>query len=284
MNAAGILIDLAHASLAATRAAVEVSTRPMMISHSNLRKSGLEHPRLITLEHARLVTDAGGVIGCVPAGWGQAAFADYIDTILRMVDALGSTHVAIGTDMDYTYSPVMTGYADWPRIPAALLSRGMHAAEVARVVGGNALRLLRATEAKPLSQPKELAMAAGLTFIPRADAAPFSAAVRVDNVLYLSGQIGATADGKLVEGFEPQVRQTMENIRAVLASQGLSMNDVFKCTVMLADMKQWPEFNRLYVGYFTPGRLPARSAMGVNGLAAGAVVEVECLAYMPPGR
>ncbi len=112
-------------------------------------------------------------------------------------------------------------------------------------------------------------------------AAPFSAAVRVENTLYLSGQIGVGADGRLPPQFADQARQTMENIRATLKASGSSVDDIFKCTVMLADMSHWEEFNQLYVTYFKPERLPARSAIGANGLARGAMLELECTAYSP---
>jgi len=142
MDRAGILVDLAHASFAASAAAAEISTRPMMISHSNVAAPGIDHPRLISLDHARLVTRGGGIVGAVPAGFAQARFGDYIDTILRMADQLGVDHVAIGTDMDFTFRPVFTRYGDWPLIPAALLARGMHESEVARIMGGNFMRIL----------------------------------------------------------------------------------------------------------------------------------------------
>jgi reactive intermediate/imine deaminase len=108
---------------------------------------------------------------------------------------------------------------------------------------------------------------------------PFSAAVRAGDILYLSGQIGTRPDGTLAEGMEAQARQTMDNIAAVLAAAGLGWSDVFRCMVMLDDMAQWQAFNRIYVGYFGDGPLPARSALGADGLALGALVEVECQAY-----
>lgn len=108
---------------------------------------------------------------------------------------------------------------------------------------------------------------------------PFSNAVRVGDVLYLSGQIGLGADGRLPDGIEAQTRATMENIGAILRSAGRGWDDVFHCTAMLENMADWPTFNRVYVTYFTPGRLPARSALGADGLALGALVEVECQAY-----
>ena len=109
--------------------------------------------------------------------------------------------------------------------------------------------------------------------------AAWSSAVRVGDVLYLAGQIGIGPDGKLPETFEGQAKQTMENVGATLKAHGLGWSDVFKCTVFIADMKNWPAFNALYVPYFPPGRLPARSALGVTGLSAGAQVELECIAY-----
>jgi len=108
---------------------------------------------------------------------------------------------------------------------------------------------------------------------------PFSSAVRVGNLLILSGQLGNTPDGELAQGIEAQARQAMDNIGAVLKGQGLTFSDVVKCTVMLDDMKDWPAFNQIYVTYFPNGKFPARSAFGADGLALGALVEVECWAH-----
>ncbi len=110
---------------------------------------------------------------------------------------------------------------------------------------------------------------------------PFSAGVRVGDVLYLSGQLGMQKDGTLAEGFAAQVRQTMDNISTTLQAAGLSTADVFKATIMLADMARWGEFNAIYLEYFSEGHLPARSAFGADGLALGADVEIECWAYAP---
>ena len=110
---------------------------------------------------------------------------------------------------------------------------------------------------------------------------PFSPAVRVGDLIFLSGQIGtaATANGGLIAGgIEAETRQTLDNIKQVLTDIGSSMDKVVKCTVMMADMKEWDRMNVIYRTYFTPGRLPARSALGANGLALGARVEIECIA------
>lgn len=110
---------------------------------------------------------------------------------------------------------------------------------------------------------------------------PFSEAVRVDNTLYLSGQIGVVP-GQLVlaeGGIEAETRQTMENIKNALNRYGASMDDVVKCTVFMADIEEWPRMNEVYRTYFK-APYPARSAVAGSGLALGARVEIECIAVM----
>ncbi|MBB3764712.1 RidA family protein [Sphingomicrobium lutaoense] len=118
-------------------------------------------------------------------------------------------------------------------------------------------------------------------FTPSSLPYPFSSAVAVDGVLYLSGEIGVLDDGRTLApgGIEPETRQMFKRIGKSLAAHGLGFDDVFKCTVMLADMRDWPAFNAIYAEHFRKGRYPARSAMGVNGLALGARVEMECWAW-----
>ena len=107
---------------------------------------------------------------------------------------------------------------------------------------------------------------------------PFSEAVQVGNLLYLSGQVGLGGDGKLAQGgIGPETRQAMENVRVVLERHGSSLDRVVKVTVMLADVNEWGAMNSEYVKFF-PTHLPARSAFGTSGLALGARVEVECIA------
>jgi enamine deaminase RidA (YjgF/YER057c/UK114 family) len=97
----------------------------------------------------------------------------------------------------------------------------------------------------------------------------------------LSGEIGTGAGGELVSGgIGPESRQTMENIKATLARRGLAMPDIIKCSVFLADIGEWPDFNTIYASYFEKGRYPARSALAASGLALGARVEVECMASL----
>jgi len=112
---------------------------------------------------------------------------------------------------------------------------------------------------------------------------PFSEAVQVGDMLFLSGQIGNVPGTTAVVpgGIDAESRQAMDNIGAVLKRRRLGYDALVKCTVMLADMKDWPAFNTVYATYFKPGRFPARSALGANGLALGSRVEVECWAYNP---
>ena len=108
---------------------------------------------------------------------------------------------------------------------------------------------------------------------------PFSEAVRVGQMLYLSGQIGFdTATSKLAEGgITGETRQTLENIKATLEKYGSSMSEVVKCTVFLADINEWAAMNKVYITYF-PTNPPARSALGSSGLALGSRTEIECMA------
>ena len=107
---------------------------------------------------------------------------------------------------------------------------------------------------------------------------PFSEAVRVGGMLYLSGQLGTDSTGKLVPGgVGPETRQALSNIAAALTRHGSSLDRVVKCTVMLADVREWGAMNEVYVTFFGSHR-PARSAFGTGGLALGARLELECMA------
>lgn len=111
------------------------------------------------------------------------------------------------------------------------------------------------------------------------DELPFSKAVRVGDILYLSGELGVRPGTieLVVGGIGPETRQTMENIQATLKSNGLGMEKIVKCLVMLADIKEWAEMNEVYRTFFK-APFPARSALGASGLALGARVEIECMA------
>jgi 2-iminobutanoate/2-iminopropanoate deaminase len=119
----------------------------------------------------------------------------------------------------------------------------------------------------------------GVEFRPRpGSTGAFSEAVRAGNVVFLSGMLGTDSTGRLAPGgVGPETRQTLENIKAALARNGLTMNDVVKCTVFLADIAEWGAMNQVYATYF-PESKPARSAVGGAGLVRNARVEIECIA------
>jgi 2-iminobutanoate/2-iminopropanoate deaminase len=120
-----------------------------------------------------------------------------------------------------------------------------------------------------------------LIYSKQLDNLPFSKAVRAGDLVYLSGNIGISKDGKLAPGFDAQAKLAMDNINEVLHEQGLTMNNVVKCTVMIKDMSNWAAFNNVYRTYFKPGHYPARSAFGATALALNADLEVEAIAYDP---
>lgn len=112
---------------------------------------------------------------------------------------------------------------------------------------------------------------------------PFSSAVRVDNLLFLSGMLGnVPGTSKLVEGgIQGETRQTLDNIKRVVEQFGSSMDKVVKCTVFLADMSEWAAMNEVYTTFFK--NKPARSAIAASGLALDARVEIECIAWVESG-
>lgn len=110
---------------------------------------------------------------------------------------------------------------------------------------------------------------------------PFSQAVKVGHMLYLSGMLGTDSTNRLVPGgIVEETRQTMTNIKRALEANGSSLDRVVKCLVMLADIAEWGQMNTVYVTFF-PTHRPARSAMGASGLALNGRVEIECMATVP---
>jgi len=110
---------------------------------------------------------------------------------------------------------------------------------------------------------------------------PFSESARAGDLLFLAGQVGEDADGKLVPGgIRAEAGQLMLNIDAALGRRGLTMDHVVKCTVFLADIDEWGAFNEVYKRHFSPP-YPARSAMAASGLVGDARVEMECIAAYP---
>lgn len=113
----------------------------------------------------------------------------------------------------------------------------------------------------------------------RSQPLPFSDAVRIGDLLFISGQLGIDTDMKVVPGgIQAETRAIMDRIRSIVEANGSSMDRVVKCTCMLADMSEWQKMNEVYVAYFPADRMPARSAFGAARLALGARIEIECIA------
>jgi membrane dipeptidase len=142
-NRLGLIVDCAHATFATTLGVLEVSSQPIMISHSHLDYAGRHHPRLLTSAHAQAVAEVGGLIGAWPSGLTSTSLDDFADEVARLADLVGVDHVGIGTDMDANYRPVLRSYSDFAALPQLLARRGMSDAETGKILGGNALALLR---------------------------------------------------------------------------------------------------------------------------------------------
>jgi len=138
-NRLGIVVDCAHASYAATMAVLEASSQPVIISHGQL---GSAHPRLLTTEHVAAVASAGGLIGAWPTGLTSRSLADFGTEIIRLTEVAGPGHVGIGTDLDGNYRPVLTSYGQLADLAGILRDRGLPAAHVRQILGGNAKDLL----------------------------------------------------------------------------------------------------------------------------------------------
>ena len=111
--------------------------------------------------------------------------------------------------------------------------------------------------------------------------APFSEATIVNGVIYLSGEIGTLPNNRVIDGgIVPETIQALSNIKNKLERIGSSIDNVFKCTCMLSDIKDWPEMSKAYKTFFKKEKLPSRSAFAGSGLALNAKIEIECMATL----
>ncbi len=107
---------------------------------------------------------------------------------------------------------------------------------------------------------------------------PYSQAIEANGMIFTSGQIALTAEGKLAgETIEVQTRQVLQNLSEVLAAAGASLDDVLKTTVFLSDMEDFAKMNEIYAQYFKQNA-PARSTVAVKTLPLDVKVEIECIA------
>ena len=141
-NRLGIVVDCAHASFATTMAVLEASSQPVIISHGQLGDSDTTHPRLMSAQHAAAVAEAGGLVGAWPCGITSRSLTDFGTEIIRLAEAAGPDHVAIGTDLDGNYRPVLTSYDQLNGLTGLLRDRGLPPDRVHQILGGNAMELL----------------------------------------------------------------------------------------------------------------------------------------------
>jgi membrane dipeptidase len=149
MNRLGMMIDISHASEKTAFGILEKSTKPVLATHTHIQnmglagKKGLHHPRFISRELAQGLFKRGGVIGAWPAGFDLETLAEFVERIEQLVAFAGIDHVVIGSDMDANYRPVYDTFKNLPLIVGQLLKRGMKEADVAKLVGGNFLRVFK---------------------------------------------------------------------------------------------------------------------------------------------
>jgi membrane dipeptidase len=142
-NRLGIVVDCAHASFDTTMAVLDASSQPVIISHGQLGHGHADgHARLMTAGHAAAVAAAGGLTGGWPCGFTSRSMDDFGTEILRLAEATGPDHVALGTDLDGNYKPVLTSYDQLDDVASMLRDRGLSASDTERVLGGNAMNLL----------------------------------------------------------------------------------------------------------------------------------------------
>lgn len=114
--------------------------------------------------------------------------------------------------------------------------------------------------------------------------APFSHAVEVDGWVFVTGQIPENPDKEdepLPVGIEAQTRRVMENLKIVLREIGLGLENVVSARVFLIDMREFGIMNEIYASYFPPNKRPARTCIGVTGMAKSARVEIDFIARRP---
>lgn len=140
-NAAGLMLDLSHASEKTAFDALAIVKGPVSATHTHLNSLGIGHPRFISDELAKAIAATGGYVGAWPAGIGMSTLDAFVDRIGGLVARLGVDHVAIGSDMNANYKPVFETYRKMPLIVGALMKRGVAEGDIAKIVGGNFLRV-----------------------------------------------------------------------------------------------------------------------------------------------
>jgi membrane dipeptidase len=142
-NRLGMVVDVAHGTYQLVEQAAQVSAVPFILSHTSLSRGPLRpYTRLISVEHARLMAQAGGVIGIWPNGNLFVNAEVWVADIARTVDAAGVDHVGIGTDMEGGVNEVWADYGELPTLVNLLLARGFSPEDTSKLIGGNYVRIL----------------------------------------------------------------------------------------------------------------------------------------------
>jgi membrane dipeptidase len=144
MNKLGMVIDVAHASFKTVQNVAEISNSPIMLSHSILENGsvGPVSNRAIAVDHAKIISQTGGVIGVWPSGF-SSDINDFVENTLRLIETVGVDHVGLGTDMDSNYKPVIKNYLEVQNWTNALSEKGLTDEEIGKLVSGNAHRVLK---------------------------------------------------------------------------------------------------------------------------------------------
>jgi membrane dipeptidase len=145
-NHRGIVVDIAHAPLELVKRAADVTTKPLILSHTALSASPSTYSRLITAEHARVVAGTGGVVGVWPARFSFVDLAAMVNGFARMADVAGVDHVGLGTDMlGIVGGAVFENYDRLPELAELMLKAGFGPTETGKILGGNYRRVFEAT-------------------------------------------------------------------------------------------------------------------------------------------
>ncbi len=145
LNRVGIMIDISHASEKTAFDMIAKSSKPVCATHTHVNGLGFDHPRFISSKLAKATFDSGGYIGAWPAGLGLGTMGDYIDRIEELIKFAGYDQVAIGSDMDANYKPVYDNFRSLPILVGELLKRGHKDVDIAKLIGGNFIRVFEAT-------------------------------------------------------------------------------------------------------------------------------------------
>lgn len=145
-NQLGLVVDVAHGPYDLVKRAADVTTKPLVLSHTSLATEPKPLSRLISPDHARVIAGTGGVIGVWPPAARFPSMTALAGGIAAMVDVVGIEHVGLGTDMLGLTGPAIFGsYTDLPALVSALLTHGFAPDEIRQLIGGNYARVFSAS-------------------------------------------------------------------------------------------------------------------------------------------